>query len=256
MLDDLYLMAVAARHRVAEGPEATPERMRRRLAPALRGWGGEHLEEVSLSGSYAKGTAIRGMTLAPADVDVDLLLSLRPGAQDSLEAYQERLARELRGFQPRMGNVSVKVLVDGVRVDLTVGRRAPGNGGHTLWQRGRGTWIRTNVKEQIRYVRASGCLEEIRLLKIWRRGQGVYFPSFCLELAVIQAIGGRAGSQGLAARVMEALRYLAEEFPASVLRDPGNRSNVVSDLMTEAEKLRVANAAWMSMRAESWSDVV
>jgi len=144
--------------------------------------------------------------------------------------------------------------VDNVRVDLTVGRRAPESGDHTLWQHRRGTWIRTNVQEQIRYVRESGCLEVIRLLKIWRRRQGVYFPSFCLELGVIEAAG--EGKQGLAARVIEVLRYLAEDLPGAVLRDPANRSNVVSDLMTEEEKWRVANAAWMSMRAASWADVV
>ena len=169
MLDDLYLMAVAAKHRVAEGPEATPERMRRQLGPALRRWGGRRLEGVTVSGSYAKGTAIRGVTLAPADVDVDLFLGLGPEAADPLADYQARLARELREYQPMMGNVSVKVLVDNVRVDLTVGRRAPESGDHTLWQHRRGTWIRTNVKEQIRHVRESGCLEVIRLLKIWRR---------------------------------------------------------------------------------------
>ena len=252
MLDDLYLMAVAAKHRVAEGPEATPERMRRQLTPALKRWGAGHLEGVTVSGSYAKGTAIRGATLAPADVDVDLFLSLGPEAPDSLADYQARLAREMREYQPMMGNVSVKVLVDNVRVDLTVGRRGRESDGHTLWQHRRGTWIRTNVKEQIRYVRESGRLEEIRLLKIWRRRQGLYLPSFCLELAAIEA----AGEGGAGARMTEALRYLAEEFPRTRLRDPANRSNVVSDLMTDEEKWRVAHAARMSLRAESWTEVV
>jgi hypothetical protein len=256
MLDDLYLMAVVAKHRVAEGPEATPERIRRQLAPALRRWGGRHLEGVTVSGSYAKGTAIRGATLAPADVDVDLLLSLGPDAPDSLADYQARLARDLMEYQPMMGNVSVKLLVDNIRVDLTVGRRSPESRGHTLWQHRRGTWIRTNVTEQIRFVRESGRRDEILAAKVWRRKQGLYFPSFCLELAVIRAPGTGTGGWGLGARVIEALRFLAEEFPATVLRDPANGSNVVSDLMTEAEKRRVAHAAWRSARAESWTEVV
>ena len=257
MLDDLYLMAVVAKHRVAEGPEATPERMRRQLAPALRCWGGRYLEGVSVSGSFAKGTAIRGVTLAPADVDVDLFLSLGPEAQDSLADYQAALARDLREYQPMMGNVSVKVLVDNVKVDLTVGRRAPESGDHILWQYRRGTWIRTNVKEQIRYVRESGCLEVIRLLKIWRRREGLYFPSFCLELAVIETLkSAEHGSAPLGERSLRVLEWAAEELPGAALRDPGNASNVVSELMREEEKWRVSNAAWMSLRATSWTEVV
>jgi hypothetical protein len=41
-----------------------------------------------------------------------------------------------------------------------------------------------------------------------------------------------------------------------VLRDPANRSNIVSNVMTGEEKWRVANAAWMARRAESWTEVV
>jgi hypothetical protein len=188
MLEDLYLMAVVAKHRVAEGPESTPERVRRQLAPALRRWGGRHLEGVTVSGSYAKGTAIRGVTLAPADVDVDLFLSLAPEAPDSLADYQAALAQDLRQYQPKMGNVSVKVLVANTQVDVTIGRRMRESRDHTLWQSRSSRRIRTNVEEQVRFVRDSGRREEILAAKVWKRKQGLYFPSICLELAVIEAL--------------------------------------------------------------------
>ena len=73
---------------------------------------------MTVSGSYAKGTAIRGVTLAPADVDVDLFLSLAE--------QQEALTRQLGEYRPVMANVSVKILVGNQKVDLTVGRRAAG----------------------------------------------------------------------------------------------------------------------------------
>ena len=79
MNEELYLLATVARHRVEECPESTPNRVRRQLMPGLRRWGGKYLEAVTLAGSYAKGTAIRGVSLWPGDVDVDLFLSLRPG---------------------------------------------------------------------------------------------------------------------------------------------------------------------------------
>jgi hypothetical protein len=183
-VDDLYLLAVIAKHRV-----------RARLMPLLRRWGGSRLEEVTVSGSHAKGTAIRGASLWPDDVDVDLFASL---AADS----QRRLAGVLREYKAAVANV-------------TVGRRWPGGEGHTLWQARKGTWLRTNVAEQIRYVRESGRVEEIQALKIWRRRQGVYFPSFCLELAVIEALKGAGKGTGIGERFLRVLDWLAAGLPES-----------------------------------------
>ena len=252
---DLYLAAVVAMHRVEQGPESTPERIRRRLAPAFERWGGRNFEGVQVSGSYAKGTAIRGLTLAPSDVDVDLFLSLSPEAPGSIEKWQDTLMAELRGYQAKMGNVSVKALVGNTRVDLTPGRRTPESGGHTLYQRRAARRLRTNVKEQIQFVRESGRREDMLAAKVWRRRQGVYFPSFCLELAVIEALRGVSGRARISERLMRVLEWLAEELPEAVLRDPGNASNEVTELMTEEEKWRVAHAARASLGAERWEEV-
>jgi hypothetical protein len=254
MLDDLYLMAVVAKHRVEEWPESTPERVRRQIASALRLWGGRFLEGVKVAGSYAKGTAIRGATLAPKDVDVDLFLSLSPEAPEALAEYQESLVRKLREYQPRIGNVSVKILFENRKVDLTVGRRTAEGDYHVLWQRERATWLRTNVERQIRHVRQSGRIDEILATKIWRRTQGLYFPSFYLELAVIEALG--AEHVPFHKRFLRVLEWLAERMPTAVLRDPANQSNIISELLPVEEKWRVANAAWQSVRAESWTEVV
>ena len=64
-----------------------------------------------LAGSYAKGTAIRGVSLWPGDVDVDLLLSLRPEAPGGLADYQASLERDFREYQPMAANVAVRILV-------------------------------------------------------------------------------------------------------------------------------------------------
>jgi hypothetical protein len=91
---------------------------------------------------------------------------------------------------------------------------------------------------------------------VWRRKQGVYMPSFCLELAVIEALSGVSGGARISERFLRVLEWLAEELPGAALRDPGNASNVVTGLMTEEEKWRVSSAAWMGLRAESWEEVV
>jgi hypothetical protein len=255
MLEDLYLRAVIGQHRAPESADATAQRMRRELMPRLERWGGRYLEAVTVSGSFAKGTAIRNPSLVPCDVDVDLLLSLAPDAPGALAEWQESLAESVREYQPVAANVAVKILAGNTRVDLVAARRRQGGEEHTLWQARRATWLRTNVAEQIRYVRWSGRLDEILAVKIWRRRQALYFPSFCLELAVIHALA-KPVSVLLSGRFLEALRFLALEFPETVLRDPANGSNVVSDLMSAEEKRRVAGAAEWSLRAERWDELL
>jgi hypothetical protein len=65
-----------------------------------------------------------------------------------------------------------------------------------------------------------------------------------------------SGSGRLSERFTRVLEWLAEELPGAALRDPGNRSNDVAEVMTAEEKWRVAHAAWLSLRAESWTQVV
>ena len=211
---------------------------------------------VRVSGSYAKGTAIRGESLAPSDVDVDLFLSMSPEMREPLAEMQRTLCGELREYDARIANVSVRIGFENRRVDLVVGRRREDGEDHTLWRAREGTWVRTNVVEQVRFVRESGCLDEILALKIWRRRQGLYFPSYCLELAVIEALAGGTGGAGLAARVLRVLGWLATELPAAELRDPANRSNVVSEVMTESERWRVAHAAGVAGQAAEWREVI
>ncbi len=256
MLEDLYLLATIGRYRVAKSSESTPHMVRGRLMPELRRWGGKWLEGVTVSGSYAKGTAIRGVSLAPSDLDVDLFLSLSTEMSEPLAEMQRKLCGALREYQARIANVAVRIVFENRKVDLVVGRRWEGGEDHSLWRAREGTWARTNVVEQVRYVRESGCRDEILALKIWRRGQGLYFPSYCLELAVIEALAGSAGDAGLGARVLRVLGWLASELPGAELRDPANRSNVVSELMTVSERWRVSHAAWAAGRAAAWSEVI
>ena len=254
MLDDLYLLATIARHRVSDGPESKPNRVRTELMPLLRRWGGKHLEKVILSGSYGKRTAIRNDSLWPSDVDVDLFLSLAPATPGPLTEHQVTLTQHFRKYQPRAANVSIRILVENTRVDLVAGRRLPSSTDHTLWQMRRSSWVRTNVAEQMRFVRESGRLNEILATKIWKRKQGLQFPAFCLELAVIRST--EEGKGRLSERFLRVLEWLADELPGAALRDPGNRSNVVSEVMTPEAKWRVSHAAWMSLRAASWTEVV
>jgi len=248
---DQYVLAVVGRNRAAGG---APETIRRRLLPLLQRWAGSDLEAVTLAGSYAKGTAIRNRPLVPSDVDVDLFIGLRPEARAPLAELYGSLAESFRQFQSQPRNVAVRILLDGASVDLVPGRRRPGSHGHTLWQHRYSTWLQTDIGEQARYVRSSGAALEILAAKIWKRHRALRFPSFCLELAVIRALHD-SPAHGPAARLLAALEFLADGFPAARIADPGNSNNVVSAAMTGDEKARVAEAARRSLAARQWSDI-
>ena len=177
-----------------------------------------YLKSIKLAGSHAKGTALR-------DSDYDLFLTYSPQAPGPLSGIQKSLADSFHG---QIRNVSVRIAYKGLSVDLVPSRN------NLLWQTRFNTWLKTDIDEQIRYVRESGCIDEILALKIWRRRHALRFPSFLMELAVIHA---------RPKDFRAVLHFLATDFPTARLIDPGNSNNIVSDLLTEVEKLRIARAA-------------
>jgi hypothetical protein len=182
----------------------------------------KYLESVKLAGSHAKGTDLR-------DSDVDLFLTYSPNTPAPLSAIQTDLADHFHG---QVRNVSVRIAYKGLTVDLVPSQN------NILWQARFNTSLKTDIDKQIRYVRNSGLIDEILALKIWRRRHALRFPSFLMELATIHA-------RPKDFRAL--LHFLATGFPTTRLLDPANSNNVVSDLLTEVEKLRISRRARLSL---------
>jgi hypothetical protein len=252
----MYLHATINRHRLAPAdPHATRtlHQLRSSLLAPGRWPLAPFLQSISLSGSLAKHTALRASGPATGASDLDILLSLHPAAPAPLSAWLPSLAEHFRDRLPLPRNVSLRITLDGRHIDLVPARRRPGSTRHTLWQSRFNTWLQTDIAEQIRYVRSSGLTTEILALKLWSRRNLLRFPSFLQELAVIRAIPpGRPISESF----LRLLEYLATSFPHARLTDPANSNNVVSDLLTLDEKLRIAYAAERSLQAREWSEVL
>jgi len=184
----------------------------------------KYLESITLAGSHAKGTALR-------DSDIDLFLRFSPGTPGPISAIQTSLADHFHG---QIRNVSVRIMLAGRFIDLVPARN------NILWQARLNTWLKTDIPLQIRYVRDSGLIDEILALKIWRRRHALRFPSFLMELAVIHALKPK---RPIEEQFTSLLRFLATDFPTTRLLDPANSNNVVSDLLTDVEKLRIARTA-------------
>ena len=270
MTADQYLELVVRMHTVKCGAGSVAERALVTLGPTIREWAGEALAGISFSGSYAKGTAISLGT------DVDLFVSLNDMNGASMKDIYWGLHGFLkeRGFHATAGNVAVRVEWDGMKVDLVPGRRRAssnktptlsqrarqgwgtpvGSEDHTLYRRKADSWMQTNVGEHIRLIAESGRTAEIRALKIWRARQGLEFPSFYLELTVLEAL--RGSRKKIAENVAAVLAYIGERLDDAVVVDPANSNNYVSEDMTKTEKQEVMAAARKAVAMKRWELVL
>jgi len=206
MTGDQYVAAVVWKYAVSTAAGSAASKAANLLVPLLKNWAGRSLLGIALSGSYAKGTAISLGT------DVDIFVSVdcaQPVNQIYWSLFQYCVDHQLR---PQVQNVSVGVQSNGLNVDLVPGRRQKGNTtDHTLYKRKKDTWVQTNVAQHIQFVSTSGRADEIRALKIWRERNYLDFPSFYLELTIIEALKHKR-SNSPADKVLTALKYLEETF--------------------------------------------
>ncbi len=249
-----YIDEIVLTYRPVTGSGTPVYEVGQRLRGMIQRWYSERLERVHNSGSFAKGTSIRG------GVDLDLFISLKPGTGKSLRAIYEGLYRyaDGEGLNPRRQNVSIGVEMDTVKVDLVPARKHKGSNFHSLYRSRQQTWTKTNVDRHIDLIRRSGKSRTIRAAKIWRRNRGLRFPSFYLELAVLRALRNES-PQGSAAELTKVLEFLAAGVVEVEFVDPANDLNVISDDLTLAQKRDIANQARASLRIiglGSWERVI
>lgn len=255
MTEDQYMDQLLAREAVDNGPFSDPLSVQTVLAPIIQSWAGNLLRGMKPSGSWAKGTANKSGT------DIDLFISLDSTTAATLKEIYDTLFERMKneGYQPKRQNVSINVQMKTLKglfdVDLTPGRQQPGSAiDHSIYVRKRGTWTKTNVDKHIEAVRLGGRIRESRYLKLWRNRLGLDFPSFYLELTVINALYGKYGTT--ARNVMTVFDYLRDSFPNARVVDPANSANILSDDLTAIEKAAVKNAAATARNATDWNHIV
>lgn len=237
--------------------ESTAQSAANQILPIIRGWGGKQIHDISLSGSYAKGTAVQGGT------DIDIFISLLSTTPESLGDIYSTLYNAVtqNGFPTaRKQNVSIGLTVDGCKVDLVPAKRQGAYGSdHSLYKNKTGTWTKTNIKTHIDLIKGCGRLSEIRAIKIWRNNKGLDFPSFYLELCVIEALKGAGlistGNGDLSKNIVRVLQYLESDFKTAQIIDPANSNNIISADTTQQTKLNIAQTATRALKG-GWEDFI
>ena len=95
-------------------------------------------------------------------------------------------------------------------------------------------------------------------MKLWRNQKGLDFPSFYLELVVIEALKGSGfvGINGdLPRNVIRVLEYLQSDFSNARIVDPANTNNIISDDLNSSEKALIMQAAKKSSGGK-WGDFI
>jgi hypothetical protein len=252
MTADEYVLWVISKYRLSTEPNSPAYQAGQQLYPIIKSWANKFLLGVSFSGSYAKGTGVKGST------DVDLFISLDPQTSGTLKEIYDNLYSYLtqNRYAPRRQNVSIGITYSSLSVDLTPGRKQPGNtNDHSLFKNKTQTWTQTNVQTHINKIQQSGRLDEIKAIKIWRNLNSLDFPSFYLELTVLDALYGRGRNQ-LAVNVWTVLEYLRDRFTAARVIDPANSNNIISDDLTANEKATISSAARNSLTKSDWNQII
>lgn len=221
MTADEYLQRILAREAVDSGSYSPVRRVQGLIEPAIREWARNWLVDVSPSGSFAKGTANHSGT------DIDLFISLAQHTPNTLKEIYDTLFTKMtqKGYSPKRQNVSISVKVTGYSVDLVPAKRQDAySNDHSLYRRKADTWTKTNVAQHIQHVIRGGWVDETRIVKLWRNQKGLDFPSFYLELTVINALSGQYGT--LSSNVWKAFQYLRDTFPGARVIDPANTNNI------------------------------
>lgn len=212
------------------------------------------------SGSRAKGTAI---SIAS---DVDYLISLTSDCNENtggLKACYDSLFAKLNEiyYPVKKQNVSVRLILNGLSIDVTPARKQNGNTNyHNLHVSKSVSWKQTNIQKHINDISQSGRTNEIKLLKIWRELNKLDFPSIYLEYLLVDNIlfNKTKDASKLTDNVWHVFKELAKTQGNPLFEkivDPANSNNILSDLMTTAEKNIIINYAQVAIKATDWSQI-
>lgn len=250
-----FMKVFTLKHTEEEGFRSVKEALIE-ILPVVKQWGGDAIEHSRVTGAFAKGTNV------PGGADADLLISLAHDYNHAPVTIYKGLFEHLRknGYPTvRAGHISIQAQIGNILIDLIPARKAGKRSeDHRVFNRKTGDWNVTNLNTHTQFVALSGRLSEIRLMKLWRNGKGLFLPSFLLELAVIEALKGQpplSQTQELEKHSKIILSYLATDFVQASLVDPANPSNIVSEDLLKIERTLISNTAQKSL-AGGWRSFV
>jgi hypothetical protein len=246
-----YAASIVEKYRIVPDTNSASHRAADAVIPVLKQWGKQHLLGITLSGAYAKNTAIS------LSAQVDVLVALGPVPGMDMKGIYWNLFKHLsdQELRPHTREVSIRLQAGGADVDVIPACRDHETSGVMLFNKRSGSVVHTDLGRHVHLVANSGRQQEICALKIWRERMSLDFPSLYLECTVLQALGSERFGQ-LADNVLAVLRYLSNRFEKAEVKDPANASNVLSNDLSASDKKAIAAAARACMYDENWGKIL
>jgi hypothetical protein len=247
-----YLLSIIKKYSILEEERSKILSSVKPLYKEIWKWNNQYIIEIIPSGSFSKGTVIKGSA-----IDIDLLISLKNQTPFTLKEIYESLYEYLcHSYYPRKQNVSIRIVFNGINVDLVPAQRQPNVlYPHSIYVSKFGTWTKTNIHKHISMIEKSPQKNIIILLKIWCHLHKLDFPSFLLELTVLEAMGGKPIFL-IDKKFLTVLKYIIEEFYYVKIYDPANTNNIVSDTISNNQKLQIIQMARSSYDSDCWEKIV
>lgn len=255
----------------------------RRLRDRLEGYLDEHpdfaLKKMLLSGSLAKGTALRSLN----DVDIGCYISGADVPTDVgrlLDYLAERLRKAFPNFspdqvKPQTYSVTVSFRGTGLDVDVVPILYDGDPDWHgNLVSQDDGSFLRTNIPRHLEFIRKRKAVQEkhfaqvVRLVKFWARKmkqdhEGFRFKSFMIEMILSELCDEGVSFADYVEALQHFFTYIArtnmreqiiftDYYPASAVGsfsepikiiDPVNSTNNVARLYTTAQATAISEAA-------------
>ncbi|HEY9158788.1 hypothetical protein [Candidatus Binatus sp.] len=152
-----YAASIVEKYHVDADTGSPAHRAADEIIPLLKQWGKEYLLGITLSGAYAKNTAI---TLSS---HVDVLIALSPVPNMDMKKVFWSLFEFLsdRNLRPRTREVSMQVQCKGLGVDLIPACRDRGSSGNLLYNKKLDDAVSTDVAQHIHLIANSGRQQEV-----------------------------------------------------------------------------------------------
>jgi hypothetical protein len=246
-----YLSNIVKKYSVLGEERLKFQAKTRPLQRELRRWANQYIDKIIPSGSFLKGTAIKGAA------DIDLLISLKNQAPFTLKEIYESLYDFLnQSYSAQKQNVSIGIIYQGIKVDLVPAKKQPNvTHPHSIYVSKQDTWTKTNINMHINLIKKSPHRNVIKLLKIWSKLNRLDFSSFVLEMTVLEVLRKKR-VLGIDKKFLSVLEYIIEEFEYAKIYDPANTNNVISDSISNDQKDRIIQAAITSYHSEFWENIV
>jgi hypothetical protein len=156
----------------------------------------------------------------------------------------------------RKQNVSIGIKHNDIKVDLVPGKKQSGyTNDHSIYVSKKDTWTQTNIIEHIRIIRESKRQNQIKIAKIWAKLHDLDFPTIYIEECVLGALKYESTTE-YDLPFQHYLKWLSEKLLTTRFADSANTNNIISDLISNTEKMKIIKKAKEGYEEENWSKVI